>query len=162
MVILRTPPYWSVRVASCYFKLGGWFISLPITHSKRWRANLLLLSSTSQKISGQSSWRRAKRSCRVGVRWRKRFRLDENCLLTSSLHQYINNQHPIAKNDNCLVRRHPRTPASCDTVVWIQPWTRNKKIGSKWVQTWMFGRQTFEFCEDARQNNVGTPLTIRN
>ena len=85
--------------------------------------------------SGQSSCRRAKRSWLVGVRRRKRFRLGENCLLRSSLHQYINNQHPIAKNDNCLFRRHPRTPASCDTVVWIQPWTRNEKIGSKWVQT---------------------------
>ena len=113
-----------------------------------WRANLLLLSSTSQKISSQSSWRRAKRSCRVGDRWRKWFRLGENCLLRSSLHQYINNQHPIAKNDNCLVRRHPRTPASCDTVVWIQPWIRKEKIGSKWVQTWMFGR---DVCDDARQ-----------
>ena len=39
----------------------------------------------------------------------------------------------------------------CDTVVWIQPWTRNEKIGSKWVQTRMFGRQTLEFWEDARQ-----------
>ena len=100
------------------------------------RANLLLLSSTSQKISSQSSWRRAKRSCRVGDRWRKWFRLGENCLLRSSLHQYINNRHPIAKKDNCLVRRHPPTPASCDTVVWIQPWTRKEKIGWKWVQIW--------------------------
>ena len=57
----------------------------------------------------------------------------------------------LYKNDNCLFRRHPRTPASCDTVVWIQPWTRNEKIGSKWVQTWMFGCQTFEFWEGTRQ-----------
>ena len=63
----------------------------------------------------------------------------------------------LYKNDNCLFRRHPRTPASCDTVVWIQPWTRNEKIGSKWVQTWMFGRQTFEIWE----TNVGTQLTIK-
>ena len=38
VVILRTPPYWSVRVALCNFKLGGQFISLPITHSKRYDA----------------------------------------------------------------------------------------------------------------------------
>ena len=151
LVTLRTPPYWSVRVASCYFKLGGWFISLPITHSKRWRANLLLLSSTSQKISGQSSWRRAKRSWLVGFRRRKRFRIGENCLLMSSLHQYINNQHAMVKKDNYLFRRHPRTLTICVTVIWIQPWTRNEKVGSKWVQTWMFWRQTFEFCEGARQ-----------
>ena len=45
---------------------------------------------------GQSSCRRAKRSWLVGVRRRKRFRLDENCfILKSSLHQYINNQQPI-------------------------------------------------------------------
>ena len=80
----------------------------------------------------------------------KWFRLGENCPLRSLL-CYMNNQHPIVKNDNCLFRRHPRTPASCDTVVWIQPWTRNEKIGLKWVQTWMFGRQTFEFCVGARQ-----------
>ena len=156
VVILRTPPYWSVRVASCNFKLGGWFISLPITHCKRYDVQTCYYFRRRVKRfivekSGQSSWRRAKQSWLVGVRWRKRFRLGENCLLRSSLHQYINNQHPIAKNDNCLVRRHPRTPASCDTVVWIQPWTRNEKIGSKWVQTWMFGRQTFEFWEGARQ-----------
>ena len=42
---------------------------------------------------------------------RKRFRLCENCLLRSSLHRYINNQHPIVKNDNCLfgeIHAHPR------------------------------------------------------
>ena len=46
VVILRTPPFWSVRVASCNFKL------LPITHSKRYDVQLgiILLSSTSQKI----------------------------------------------------------------------------------------------------------------
>ena len=57
----------------------------------------------------------------------------------------------LYNNDDCLFRRHPRTPAICDTVVRIQPWTRKEKIGSKWVQTWMFGRQTFEFLEGARQ-----------
>ena len=124
VVILRTPPYWSVRVASCNFKIGGWFISLPITHSKRHDVQTCYYFRRRVKRfivekSGQSSWRRAKRSWLVGVRWRKRFRLGENCLLRSSLHQYINNQHPIAKNDNCLVRRHPRLPASCDTVIWI-------------------------------------------
>ena len=36
VVILRTPPYWSVRVASCNFELGGWFILLLITHRKRY------------------------------------------------------------------------------------------------------------------------------
>ena len=45
--------------------------------------------------SGQSSCRRAKLSFLVGVRRRKRFRLDKNCLLRSSLHQYLNNQQPI-------------------------------------------------------------------
>ena len=47
------------------------------------------------KISGQSSCRRAERSWLVGVRRRERLRLDEKCLLRSSLHQYISNQQPI-------------------------------------------------------------------
>ena len=112
--------------------------------------NSLLLSSTSQTIytcnNLASSWRRAERSWLVGVDQRKRFRLGENFFLRSSLHKYINNQHPIVKHDNCIFRRRPHTPASCVTFVWVEPWTSNEKIGSKWVQTWMFGRQTFEFC----------------
>ena len=48
VVILRTPPYWSVRVASGNFKLGEQFNSLLITHSKRYDINS---SSMSQKIS---------------------------------------------------------------------------------------------------------------
>ena len=36
LVIFRTPPYWLVRVASCNSKIGGKFLSLPITHSKRY------------------------------------------------------------------------------------------------------------------------------
>ena len=68
VVILRTPPYWSVRVASCNFKLGGYsstkvipslhVISLAVRdwqcdHAQQaiLRANLVLLSTTSQKIS---------------------------------------------------------------------------------------------------------------
>ena len=47
------------------------------------------------KTSGQSSCRRAERSWLVGVRRRERLRLDEKCLLRSSLHQYISNQQPI-------------------------------------------------------------------
>ena len=47
VVILRTPPYWSTRVASCSFKLGD--------HAQQaiWRADLVLLSPMShrQKIS---------------------------------------------------------------------------------------------------------------
>ena len=34
----------------------------------------------------------------------------------------------------------PRKPADCDTVVWIQTWTRNVKICSKCVQTLHFER----------------------
>ena len=45
--------------------------------------------------SGQSSCWRAKWSWLVGVGRRKRFRLYENCLLRSSLYQYISNQQPI-------------------------------------------------------------------
>ena len=46
------------------------------------------------------------------------------------MQRYISRK-TLYKNDNCLFRRHPRTPASCDTVVLIQSWTRNEKIGSK-------------------------------
>ena len=176
VVILRTPPYWSVTKTLftwsggprssgvgffCFHALADtkqkkpaplergpplhvnrvlewrrviltwWVIHFTADHAQQaiWCANLILLSLKSQKIYtwNKSSWRRAKRSWLVGVRRRKRFRLSEKCLLRSSLHQYINNQHPIAQNDNCLFRRHPHTPASCDTVVWIQPWTRNEK-----------------------------------
>ena len=133
VVILRAPPYWSVRVVSCNFKLGGSRVA-------------------DEEQNGPGLWEPVRRG--------KRFRLGENCLLRSSLHQYINNQHPIVKNDNCLFRRHSLTPASCVTVVWIQPWTRNEKTGSKWVRTWMFRRQTFEwlhpFC--AQLANVAINL----
>ena len=44
---------------------------------------------------GQSSCQRAKWSWLVGVRRRKRFGLDGNSLLRSSLYQYINNQQHI-------------------------------------------------------------------
>ena len=59
-------------------------------------ANLVLLSSTSQKISTRKNLTKvaakaAERSWIVGVRRRKWFRLNENCLLRSSLQQYINN-----------------------------------------------------------------------
>ena len=47
------------------------------------------------KKSSQSSCRRAKRSWLLGLRQRKRFQLDQNCSLGSSLHQYINNQQTI-------------------------------------------------------------------
>ena len=52
VVILRTPPYWSVRVPSCNFKLWR-VIHFTADHAQQsiWRANLVLLSSTSQKIS---------------------------------------------------------------------------------------------------------------
>ena len=56
-----------------------------------------------------------------------------NCLSRSSLHQYINNQQTIVNIKTttvyCLFQRHPRTPSSCHTVVWIQLRTRNQKIG---------------------------------
>ena len=119
-----------------------------------WCANLVhvLLSPTSQKIS---TW---KNLARVAAEEQKGPDLWKFAGESGSDSKEIANWDlryisikTLYKNDNCLFRRHPRTPASCDTVVWIQPWTRNEKIGSKWVQTWMFGRQTFEFWEGARQ-----------
>ena len=52
VVILRTPTYWSVRMVSCNFKLGG-VNHFTADHAQQaiWPANLVLLSSTSQKIS---------------------------------------------------------------------------------------------------------------
>ena len=115
-----------------------------------WRTNLVLLSSTSQKIytwtnlaivadeeqNGPGLWEFAGESGSDSAKtayWGLRY---ISIQTTNIL---------WLKKDNYLFRRHPRTPASCVTVVWIQPWTRNEKIGSKWVQTSMFGRQTFEF-----------------
>ena len=116
VVILRTPPYWLLKVGSCNFKLKGKFISLPITHSKRYDVQ----TSASQNISTRKTPARVaaddqKRSWLSGVRQRKRFRLYENCLLRSSLYQYINSQQPMA-NENYLFRRRPRKPTSSDTV----------------------------------------------
>ena len=124
VVILRTPPYWSVRVAHVILDFAGnSFHCRSRTASDMTRKLDITFVDESKDLyveqSGENSWRRSKRSWLVGVRRRKRFRFGENCLLRSSLHRYINNQDPIAKNDNCLFRRHPRTPASCDTVVWI-------------------------------------------
>ena len=59
-----------------------------------------------EEKSGQSSCRRAKRSWIVEVRRGKRFRLNENCLLKSLLHQYINNQQPL------LLKRQLSLPAT--------------------------------------------------
>ena len=84
-----------------------------------------------------------------GSRRRKRFRPDENCSLWSPLHQYINDQQPHKViNNNCLFRRRPHKPASCDAFVWIQ--RGHEKRGSKWVQTWHVWPPTFEFWEGVR------------
>lgn len=152
VVILRVPPYWSVRVASCHLKLAG-----NSFHCRSRTASDItryILSSTSQKICTRKNlaWKAADEKTVLGCevrRW-KRFSLDENSFLWSSLNQYINNQQPIA-HGNCLFRRSPRKPAGCDTVVWIQTWTHNVKISSKWVQTWHVSRQTFAFWENAWQ-----------
>ena len=153
VVILRTPHYWSVRVASCNLNLAGnsFHCRSRTACDMTYKRDTTFVDESKDfyvKKSGQSSCRRAERSWLVGVRRRKRPRLDKNCLLRSPLHQYTcmyKQPTPYCINDNCLFRRHPRTHASCDTVVWIQPWTRNEKIGSKWVQTRLFGRQTFKF-----------------
>ena len=117
-----------------------------------WRANLVLLSPTSQKISTWKNLARvaAKEQNGPGLwKFAGESGFDSTEIANWGL-RYIS-MKTLYKNDNCLFRWHPRAPGSCDTVVWIQPWTRNEKIGSKWVQTWMFGRQTFEFWEGARQ-----------
>ena len=69
------------------------------------RANLVLLSSTSQKISTGKNLAKvaaeaAKRSWIVRVRRRKRFRLNKNCLLRSSPHQST-----VSSGD---IHAHPR------------------------------------------------------
>ena len=52
VVIIRTPSYWSVRMASCNFKLGGyWAGTADHAMQATWRANLVLLPSTRRKIS---------------------------------------------------------------------------------------------------------------
>ena len=117
-----------------------------------WRANLVLLSPTSQKISTWKNLARVADEEQNGPglwKFAGESGSDSTEIANWGL-RYISIK-TLYKNDNCLFRWHPRTPASCDTVVWIQPWTRNEKIGSKWVQTWMFGSQTFEFWEGARQ-----------
>ena len=102
--------------------------------------------------SGQSSCRRAKRFWLVEVRRRTQFQLEGNCLLRSSLHQYktIVQQRQVSFP---ATSTHTREP--CDTLIWIQPWTRNEKIGSNinvWPPNiWILKR---------RSTNVGTPLTI--
>ena len=60
------------------------------------------------KRSGQSSCRRAKRSWLSEVYRCKRLRLDEICVMWSSLHHYINNQKPIVE-DNCPFRQSTQT-----------------------------------------------------
>ena len=102
VVILRTSPYWSVRVASCNFKLGGYCNSFHCrsrtASDMTCKLGITFVDESKDfyvKKSGQSSCRRAKRSWLVEVRRRKRLRLDENCLLRSLVHQYINNQQPV-------------------------------------------------------------------
>ena len=60
------------------------------------------------KRSGQSSCRRAKRSWLSEVYRCKRLRLDEICVMWSSLNHYINNQKPIVE-DNCPFRQSTQT-----------------------------------------------------
>ena len=98
------------------------------------------LSSTSQKISTRKNLAREaadeKTVLASGASRRKRFSLEGDSFLLSSLHKYINKQQPImATVSSGEFHASPRTVR--DTVVCIQTWTRNvKKIGSKWIQTW--------------------------
>ena len=78
VVFLRTPPYWSVRVVSCNFKLDGSRTSSDMT------CKLGITFADESKDfyvekSGQSSCRRAKRFWLVDVRRRKRLQLAGNC-----------------------------------------------------------------------------------
>ena len=50
MFILRTPPYWSVSVASCNLDLAGNSFHCRSRTASDMTCNLVLLSSTSQKI----------------------------------------------------------------------------------------------------------------
>ena len=77
---LRIPPHWSVIVASCKFKLGGYYLFQRRTRMPSNDASITFLDESKDfcdKKSGQSSCRRAKQSWLSGVCRRKRFRLDE-------------------------------------------------------------------------------------
>ena len=113
----QSPLITMVRVASCNFKLFGYFISLPITHSKQYDMQTWYYFRPQVKRflrakRCQSSCQRAKWSWLVGVRRRKRFGLDGNSLLRSSLYQYINNQqHIVLKRQlstSSDIHAHPR------------------------------------------------------
>ena len=144
VVILRTPPYWLVRVASCNFKLAGnAFHGRSSTASDTTcKLGITFVDESKdfyREKSGQSSCRSSKTVLDCESSPEKAVPTQQKLLI-----------EVFATSVNCLFRRHPRTPASCDTIVCIQPWTRNEKIGSNWVQTWMFGRQTFQFRWGAR------------
>ena len=85
VVILRTPPYWSVRVASCLVLnlVGNSFHCRSRTASDMTCKLGITFVDESKDFyvekSGQSSCRRAKRFWLVDVRRRKRFQLAGNC-----------------------------------------------------------------------------------
>ena len=83
ILILRTPPYWSVSPASCNFILGNSFHCRSRTASDMTCKLGITFADESKDFyyekSGQSSCRRAKRSWLVEVRRRKRFLLAGNC-----------------------------------------------------------------------------------
>ena len=88
VVILRTLPYWSVRVVSCNLNLAGnSFHCRSRTASNMTCNNLTRVADEEQ--NGPGLWEPVRRG-----KW---FRLGENCLLRSSLHQYISNQHTVVK-----------------------------------------------------------------
>ena len=101
-----------------------------------WSAILVLLSPTSQKISMWKNLARVAAEAQNGPglwKFAGESGSDSTEIANWGL-RYISIK-TLYNNDDCLFRRHPRTPAICDTVVRIQPWTRKEKIGSKWVQT---------------------------
>ena len=101
--------------------------------------NLVLLSSTSQLIYTWNNLARVTDEEQNGPGlWEFAGESGSDSAKTaywlSSLHQYTNNQHPIAKKRQLsLPATSTHTSELCYRPVWIQPWTRNEKIGSKWV-----------------------------
>ena len=84
VVILRTPPYWSVIVASCHFKLGSnsFHCRSRTVSDMTCKLDITFVDESKDfyfEKSGQSSCRKAKRSWLLEVHRRKWFRLDGNC-----------------------------------------------------------------------------------
>ena len=139
-VILRTPSYWSVRIPSRNFKPCRYCWSRKASNMT---SELCITSVDETKDFYVENFARAAADEQNGPglreSWEKAVPTRRSDSLWSSLHQHINYQQPRVShtivNNNCLFQRRPRKPVSYDTVVWIQTWTRNEKIGSLWVQT---------------------------